>query len=339
MKAPSVPPRLWSKRLRPGRGAMPIALLALSPLLAAAGGQDSASTSPVQSAAPVLRPEDQRVAEIAFRLATAARARCPVLSPSFGLALQHLGQFTLADRPAAVAQYALDKGPGVLAVMPGGPAASAGVSAGDILLAINGTAVPPPTGLQNKFDQTASRARTDALLDLLDQAAAHSPVTLSLLRGQARLDRSVTPVFACPSRVYLARSRQLNAFADGRHVFLTTKLLDYTKTDDELAFVIGHEMAHNILGHAAVVRAAKAGAGVASLRTSAVVRRTEREADLLSTDLLLDAGFRTEGAASVLRALDSGVPEPAFLSLHDSTGARAAMIAAHAAVRNGRRVP
>lgn len=338
MKPPAAAPRLGANRPRPARGASSILALGLPLILALAGIQGGASSSAGQPAAAVLRGEDQRVAEIAFRLATAARARCPVLSPTLGIVLEHLGQFTLADRPTATAQYALDKGPGVLAVVPGGPAATAGVAAGDVLLAIDGVAVPPETGLASAFDQNAASARSDLLIDLLDQAAAKGAVRLSLLRGQMTLERIVTPTPACPSRVHLARSRQLNAFADGRHVYLTTRLLELARSDDELAFVIAHEMAHNILGHPAAVRAVKAANGetAAALQSTAVIRQTEREADLLATDLLLDAGFRTQGAARVLYTLDRVSPEFSFTPQHDSTRTRAALIAAHAAARAGR---
>lgn len=46
-------------------------------------------------------------------------------------------------------------------------------------------------------------------------------------------------------QIYILESEEINAFAIvGGHVFLTTALLDFVDTIDELAFVIGHEVAH-----------------------------------------------------------------------------------------------
>ncbi|HEU0044517.1 M48 family metallopeptidase [Sphingomonas sp.] len=283
----------------------------------------------------VIRVEDQRVAETAYRLAVGGVARCPAKTHVLGLTLQHLGQFGLADRQAAATLYNLDRGPGILVVVPGGPAARAGVRAGDVLVAIEGVMVPAEPLLDQAHDQSRARERADRISDLLDTAAADGTVALTLWRPAGEVTLPVAAVHACPSRVHLARSKQLNAFADGTHVLLTTRLLTLTRDDDELAFVIAHEMAHNILGHAAKMRAVKQEKrGLAALLARpALTRRIEREADLLAADLLLDSGYTVDGAAGVLHALDSGFGGPAVLADHDSIEDRAAALQAHAAGR------
>ena len=293
-------------------------------------------TLPAAMQAQVIRADDQRVADVAFRLATAGQARCLAASPLLGFTLQHLGQFALADRAAAAGQYHLDRGPGVLAVVTGGPAARAGLLAGDVLLAIDGAPVPTESGVKLPFDQARARTRADAVDDLLDAAAAAGAVTLEVERDGKPQQVTIAPVRACPSRVHLARSLQRNAFADGRHVFVTTGILALASSDDELAFVIAHEMAHNILGHAARVRAVKASDGVAALiHRPAVIKETEREADLLGADLLLDAGYRIEGAESMLQALDTGWQGPTIFAEHDRLATRLAALIAHARARAG----
>src|SRR3546814_19238959 len=57
------------------------------------------------------------------------------------------------------------------------------------------------------------------------------------------------PVAGCPARVRLARSRQVNAFANRGYALMTTALLDFLRYDDELAIVLGHEIAHTIYKH------------------------------------------------------------------------------------------
>lgn len=278
------------------------------------------------------REEDARVAQLAYRLALAGRARCPTTEPTSGLVLQHLSQFERADRPGVVAALPLDRGPGVIAVAPDSPAAAAGIQAGDIVLAINGIVVPPETGLTEPFTTARAHARADAVDDLL--AVAH-PLTLTLLRGTTTVPVRLTPISVCPSRVYLARSGQRNAYADGHHVFLTTGMLPLLRNDDELAFVIAHEMAHNILGHAAIMRssAVRKGLGMTFGHSGTIVRGTETEADALGATIMLDAGLDPFRGAAILKRLGGGDLGIALLATHEPAGKRLAAIQALGAVR------
>ena len=292
------------------------------------------STMPVSSSPG--RNDDAWVARLAFRLARAGRMRCPALEPDFGLVLEHLSQFELDDRPGMIAGHSLDLGPGVIVIVPGGPAATAGLLPGDVLLAIDGNAVPPETALSLPFEAARARARADAVLDLLAQGGTGSS-TISLWRDGAVSTLRTAPVPACPSRVHLARLSQHNAYADGRHVFLTTGLLTRVQTDDELAFVIAHEMAHNILHHATIMRGrdVKHGLGRTLGRSGRIVRETERAADALGGNLMMDAGFNPVAGAAVLDHLGGyGLGFDLFAG-HDSTASR---IAAMQRIVDARRV-
>ena len=44
-------------------------------------------------------------------------------------------------------------------------------------------------------------------------------------------------------------NRQLNAYADGKKIYVTPTMMRFTKSDDELAVVMGHEYAHNLMEH------------------------------------------------------------------------------------------
>lgn len=280
------------------------------------------------------REDDARVARIAFGLATAARARCSRPAPATGLVLQHLSQFHPADRPGMIAALALDRGPGAIVIVPGSPAARAGLRPGDVLLAIDGKALPPEADLTAPFDAARAHARADTIEDLLDQAAA-APTAITLLRDGVTLTLAVTAVPACPSRVFLARSDQHNAYADGSHVFLTTGLVMRVRSDDELAFIIAHEMAHNILGHAAVMRGPTVSHGLGRTlgRSGQIVRSTEREADALGGEMMIDAGFDPVAGAAILKRMDTDLGIALFAS-HDPAGRRIAAMRTLAAARH-----
>ncbi|WP_332801427.1 M48 family metalloprotease [Sphingomonas sp. PB2P12] len=275
------------------------------------------------------READGRVEQIAFRLATAGAAHCPALEPDLGLVLQHLSQFELADRQGMIAQQSLDRGPGVIAVVPGGPAASAGMRPGDVLLEIDGRRIPPETALAAPFDATRAHARADAVRDLLSHTK-DAPFAISLLRNGTVSTVTVTPRLACPSYVHLARSDQRNAYADGRHVFTTTGLVSTVRNDNELAFIIAHEMSHNILHHAVVMRggAVTRGIGRTLGRSGRIVRETEREADALGGTLMLDAGFDPVRGAAILGRLGGGDLGIEIFAAHDSAGHRVAAMRA-----------
>ena len=278
------------------------------------------------------READARVARIGYRLAVGGRARCPAAVPVPGLVLQHLSQFQLADRAGVTAVQPFDRGPGVIVVVPAGAAAAAGVRVGDVLLAVNGMPVPPEPGLAEPFDAARARDRADAVDDLLERPG---PVTVTLLRDGAPVLARIEPRAACPSRIRLARSGQRNAYADGRHVFLTTGLLARLRSDDELAFVLAHEMAHNILGHAAAMRSGGVGHGIGRGmgRSGRIVRAAERAADALAGELMLDTGFDPVAGAAVLERLDGEGLGP--FADHDAAGRRVAAMRALVQARRG----
>lgn len=287
------------------------------------------------------RDADARIARITFLLVAAGRQRCPVLEPNPGLLFQYLSQFDLADRAGMITAQSLDRGAGVIAVVPGGPDAAAGIRAGDVLLAVEGVALPPEPGLDQPFDAVRARAHADAIHDLFTRAgtgAGTGSLAMTLLREGAVMSARLQPLSTCPFDVHLARSGQRNAFADGRHVFLTTGLLARLANDDELAFVIAHELAHNILGHAAILRRDKVehGPGRSRGQSRRIVRQTEREADALAGELLLDAAFDPVAGAQALHRLGGGDFGIDLLPDHASDGDRVAAMRALAQARRAR---
>lgn len=43
----------------------------------------------------------------------------------------------------------------------------------------------------------------------------------------------------------------INAYADGEHIFVTPGMMRFIQNDEELALVLSHELAHNVMGHVA----------------------------------------------------------------------------------------
>lgn len=241
-----------------------------------------------------LRPLDVRVVSVGDRLATANSALCREQQFQAGLTIQDLSQYPLDARPAAIAAFGLDRGPAVLALAEAGAAARAGLRLDDVLIAADAAPLPrPPAHVHGSF------APTERMIAALEAAFADGVAELTVRRGDAVRQVRVRGVPGCASRFQMIPSAKRAAKADGRYVQLTSASVEYTRSDDELAAFIAHELAHNILRHR--VRLSQAGvdfdARIRSPRDARLLQLTELEADRLTVHLMARAGY--EPAAAV----------------------------------------
>ena len=127
-----------------------------------------------------------------------------------------------------------------------------------------------------------------------------------------------------------------NAFADGNKVVIGRKLMELFQNDEQLAFVIAHEFAHNIMGHiedtktnvtgglilGAILDAASAGAGVrtgggfakmgAQMAQLSYSPAYEHEADYVGLYILSRAGYDISQAAEVWRLMAAVNPDSIY---------------------------
>jgi predicted Zn-dependent protease len=129
---------------------------------------------------------------------------------------------------------------------------------------------------------------------------------------------------------YTIKSKEVNAFAlPGGFVFLTDAILSSCNRDeDEIAFIVCHEMAHVIRGHAMERILAEYSintiAGlvkttgmlqnaarrlVTKYLVSSYSRDNEFEADLLGTKLMIKSGYNSNGAVKLLQKLKTSDTE------------------------------
>lgn len=259
-------------------------------LLAAGTARAQAGT---EQSLVAMRALDQRVATIGHRLAVANLDLCPQRMNLSGFAVHDLSQYGADFRAAAIAAFGLDSGPGVLALVPRGPAEQGGLRLDDILLSVDGRGLAPAAPSQSRtFDRMAE------ILDLLEAAFADGWAEIDVRRGGARLSLRVPSEPGCATRFQLIPSRRLNAQADGRYVQITTAIADYVADDGELAAVIAHEFAHNILGHRVRLDQARVSRGFFGNfgRNATRIRETEAEADRFSVYLLDRAGYDPQAA-------------------------------------------
>lgn len=179
---------------------------------------------------------------------------------------------------------------------------------------------------------------------------------------QALAINSPQPAMFNGYHVGILDSREINAFATpGGHIFITRGLLECTDSEDALAAVIAHELAHIQLRHAAAIiedqrlvnelahvsdRAAAIEARNASPQERAILfgrgitamvitlfrngfsQEQEFEADLKAVTLLRDAGYDPSALLVVLKALEKTLPlhPGGFNTTHPSPAARIANV-------------
>lgn len=281
-----------------------------------------AETSAIKSRASYLRYDDYRVARVGYHLGFMGAHRCQSPYPLTGLSLHHLAEYARPDHARAIARFHLDRGPGVLTVVENSPAARAGLRAGDVILAINGKPLPsgPATSTSNPKTTRVLLEQTERLLE---SDFRNGPAELAVLRDGLETNVALRPISGCAARVRLARSTQFNAFANRGYAVVTTNLLRFLKSDDELAVILGHEMAHVILGHAEVLEAQGVPGGLLRGlgKNARRIRATEEEADRLGLQLTMDAGYDARVALAFWRRYSARVG-PRLFATHPSLKVR-----------------
>jgi hypothetical protein len=184
----------------------------------------------------------------------------------------------------------------ILHVSPGSPAEEAGLRPGDELLAFAGTAV-----------------RDAEHLGLLQSRADGEPLELRVARAGGELALRMRRLEECWYDLALSSIPYPNAYADGRTIYVTTGLLRFSENDDEVAFVIGHELAHNVLNHMGLS-----------------YKRFEEEADYLGCYFAARAGYDLDRLVAYRRRLAREFPAVVSESAsyaHSGTATRAASLA------------
>ncbi|MDO9589205.1 MAG: M48 family metalloprotease [Brevundimonas sp.] len=240
---------------------------------------------------------DQRVARVAQRLSEDNADLCPAVRLSAGWTLHSASQYSRELQPHARSRFGLEGDlPGVLAAPPTSAAAAAGLREGDLIVSVGDVAL----------DRGSARAAPAfeglaANIAALDRALADGTTRLGVRRGEELLSVSVQPQRSCGYEVQLNPSDELNARADGRRLFISTALAGFAESDDELAVILGHELAHHVLRHR--TWSDIGGAGRVANESAAVsgAGSQEQQADRVGLFLAARAGYDTRIAAAFWR--------------------------------------
>jgi len=118
------------------------------------------------------------------------------------------------------------------------PAAESGLHEGDILISVNNKDVPIGKNASKDFTKFLKKETED-----------NSQLTFGVKRDGLNEIINVIPVDACDYPLIVSPEEIVNASADGNTIVVTQGMMSFAKTDDELALVVGHELAHNSMRH------------------------------------------------------------------------------------------
>lgn len=243
----------------------------------------SSIAAPREDPAAAFHGELARMGAVSWRLRQAAGTACPNSAGDAGMVVDDLAAYHGAARAAMAPRFDGETLLLVISVAPGGPGDKAGVAAGDRLTAIGGVPIAdlrravPSGGI---FYQVATA--------LLGGGANGRSVVVSLRRGAAERTLWIAPIRLCDVRFVLTSNPRFDGWSDAHGLAITTGLVEFTRSDDELALLAAHELAH-----------------VISRDPRRVDHRTrlalEDRADALGAQLTVCAGYSATAALNVWR--------------------------------------
>lgn len=213
----------------------------------------------------------------------------------------------------------------VMQVPPGSPGEIAGLRERDVLLALNSQPVP-----RGEF-------ATKAFFEITQtELKAGVPVNLTVRRGEAERTLVLNPDLICDYPVIVGPGDEVNAYADGAKVVIQKGLMRFAESDEEIALVVAHELAHNAMTHVqsqttnywigSVVDILAAAYGIStgglfgSLAANYYSKDFEAEADYVGLYMLARSGGRVDGAPLFWRRLAAE---------HPGSISRGGMLASH----------
>lgn len=294
--SPTVRRQRLFRRLYPLGNGLAAVIVALA--LVATAVTPAKASGDATAAILTLRDQDAAVLRVGERLAVNNSVLCGNSGFSAGMTIQQLSQYGAAYRAAAQAVLRVTNRPTVTLVAADGAAERAGIMPGDVIAAVDYHVFEDiaPSRASAAFDDARSAQ------DAVDAALAKGVATLSLIREKHPLQMALKPRPACRARFDVRAGRSNNASSDGLYVQVSSDLVGQAQGDGELAAILAHELAHNILEHPQQLRAKD---------RKMSVRSTEVAADRLSVYLLDGAGYATADAVAFWsrwgRANDLGI--------------------------------
>jgi membrane-associated protease RseP (regulator of RpoE activity) len=230
-----------------------------------------------------------------------------------------------------------NKGVVIIIVKEGSSAANAGLKPGDEIVSINNRKIRDIY----QFKRAVSKFKIGDFIKI-EGLRKRAPVLFNVNIGRTPINIPIVMV----------DKQEVNAATDGKTIYITNGLLYFIKSDDEIAAVISHELAHAVRGHVVkmqgtqvlgalaalvlgtVAETASPGSGevvvnsvgyMSNIFTAGYSRDIEREADYFSVKFMYNAGYDADISATLHERFAIEIPGSmieSYLSTHPSSPER-----------------
>jgi len=177
-----------------------------------------------------------RLRRVDFAVRAANVDLCKEKAPGVGFLTMNLDNAPREYRAAYANLFGITRQITLISVFENSPADRAKLAVGDTIVSVNGKTIG-----------TGSSGRTQ-VAELIAESEG-KPLSMTVRRGGSLVPVELTPRMICNYPTVLHNDDSVNAFADGSRIIVTSGMMRFAESDDELAFVIGHELAHNTMGH------------------------------------------------------------------------------------------
>lgn len=180
-----------------------------------------------------------KLQNVASRIVTNGTDLCSdKIGAYYGFDYWNQDSFNAAMKEPAKTKYNVSEKFKLLNVTPLSPADKGELKAGDTLVSIDNWLVP------------IGKESAKQIKDKLALSGKNfSPVQILVIRNSVEKIVSITPVKACDFLILLAPDDVKNAYADGKNIIVYKGMMDFFKSDEEIALVVSHELAHNSMKH------------------------------------------------------------------------------------------
>lgn len=273
----------------------------------------------------------KRLCEVSYPLlASAASMNIDDAKPTCGFAFVTKDTFKKDFQEVARRYFNLSDKPVVYFVHPKFPAEKAGLKPGDRIVNIDGN------GLSDKSFKEVIAIIQD------NHTKKDKPFSIVVERDGNILELNINQILCCKYNILLVPEDRINAFSDGKNIIFTNGLVRFCENNDELAFVVAHEIAHNVMGHIskkkgnvaigtvfdvllAVTLGVNTGGAFGKMGGAAYSKGFEYEADYAGLYIAARAGYDISSAPNFFRRMAAEHPksmEKSFAASHPSSPER-----------------
>lgn len=181
--------------------------------------------------------DSKRISTVSSKIFVEGREYCEKLNylgAYVGIKVWSKHNFEEKWHKQALEKFSLNDEVRILHIAPDSPAAVAGFQVGDIILKINSKPIPH----QGIFRLESSNKDNIA-----------KSTTYSLRRGAQFLVLNVEPQPACEGEVYLVTEDSKSFQNDGSNIMISTGMMSVINSEEEIALIVSHELAHNARKH------------------------------------------------------------------------------------------